>query len=227
MADKKMILDSKKVRVFRVELYPVTESYDFKTVHGIIDKNYDWIRILHDKDVKADGTPCDNHYHYVVRSDQFTIRRTSLASQLGIDAVWILPCFGKDSNSLDDALLYLTHANKPEKYQYMLSAVESKTNSKLFERWWVLLNVEQDNLDELAMANISYWIYSQKQFITMQDLMEFILQNGYLKFYRKDRQTYHRMVDEKNMRYGYDGADFLARRIEKLPLTISNLNDNN
>lgn len=227
MSDKKTVLDSKKVRVFRVELYPITESYDFKTVHDIINKNYDWIRILHDKDVKEDGNLADAHYHYVVRSDQFIIRRTSLAAQLGIDARWILPCFGKDSNSLDDALLYLTHANRPEKYQYMLSAVESKTNSKLFDRWWVLLNVEQDNLDELAMANITFWIYSQKQYITMQDFMEFLLQNGYLKFYRRDRQTYHRMVDEKNMRYGYQGADLLARRIEKLPLTISNLNDNN
>ena len=60
--------DSKKVRSFKLILYPVTESYDFNKLHKLIDKEFDWVRILHDKDLKEDGNKADSHYHYIIRT---------------------------------------------------------------------------------------------------------------------------------------------------------------
>lgn len=225
--------DSKKVRSFKIILYPVTESYDFKQLHKKIDKEFDWVRCLHDKDLKEDGTPCENHYHYVIRTKEFTCRRTSLSRFLGVDKYYITPIYGrpsdKDGNSLEDALLYLTHKNNPEKYQYMLSAVESKNHSRLYDEWWLLVNNEQDLEEGWEIDKIRYWIYSQKSYITMQDFTEFLQQNKLWRAYRKDRQTYHRMLDEKNMHThtGADMADYLPRHGNRLPITTEKLNIDN
>ena len=169
--------DSKKVRSFKLILYSVTESYDFNKLHKLIDKEFDWVRILHDKDLKDDGSPADPHYHYVIRTKEYTCRRTSLARFLGIDKYYITPIYGrlndKDGNSLEESLIYLTHLSHPDKFQYMINAVESKKYSHLYQEWWILVNTEQDLEEEWAFDKIRYWIYSQKDYITLNDFTIF------------------------------------------------------
>jgi hypothetical protein len=70
--------------------------------------------ILHDKDVKDDGTGVlkDDHYHFYI---EFKNPRSlnSVAEDLTVPANMVCQVYSKKG-----ILQYLTHQNQPEKYQY-------------------------------------------------------------------------------------------------------------
>lgn len=68
--------------------------------------------ILHNSDVLDDGTPKKNHYHFYV---EFPNPRSfqSIANDLDIATNFIEKVYDKAS-----ILLYLTHKNRPDKFQY-------------------------------------------------------------------------------------------------------------
>lgn len=194
-------LDSKKVKTFRLELYSNTESYDFKAVHERIEKEYDWIRIEHNKDLKEDGTLCVPHWHYVIRCQGYSCRRTHVAEYLEIDKVWILPCYRKKGDledSTDEALKYLVHKNRPYKHQYRKNEVSYKRDSNLFNRFDILIANDVNIDDATALDMIQGFIYSQTKHILMPDILEFLGTHNLLPFYKRYNYTVHRMLDEMN-----------------------------
>lgn len=75
--------------------------------------------IIHDKDKDEKGQLKEEHIHIMVKF-AYSYDINSFAKQLGIKAQYIQKI---QSRNFEDGLLYLTHANSTEKYQYSTDAV--------------------------------------------------------------------------------------------------------
>lgn len=82
-------------------------------------KDYAWI--LHDKDVKADGTPKEEHIHLMLRFKTAVPTDAILAKLKGVCEVQQLEKMKK----WNSALAYLCHKNAPDKYLYDDAEVHS------------------------------------------------------------------------------------------------------
>ena len=78
-----------------------------------------WAYILHDKDVREDGTLKEPHYHVLVWL-KYSQESKHVAEWFGVQEQFV-----ERVKSDVGALEYLTHANAPEKYQYDASDVVS------------------------------------------------------------------------------------------------------
>lgn len=79
--------------------------------------------ILHDKDKKEDGTIKNKHYHIVLRL-KYPQCSKNIAKWFGVGENFISKINGK----YEDALMYLTHSNALEKFQYSTDEVKSNFN---------------------------------------------------------------------------------------------------
>lgn len=108
-------------RKFRLLLYPDDPSHS-EAMARLKHDGYSFCAILHDKDTWADdddgvtpeliGTIKKPHWHVVVKFPN-PVYNQPFANKLGITTNYIRVC-----DSLDKALLYLTHETYPSKYQY-------------------------------------------------------------------------------------------------------------
>lgn len=95
-----------------------------------IDKNKDikeWAYILHDKDVKEDGTNKNSHWHIELRLSNAR-EICQIAKWFGVADNFVNECKSKSPKSYkyNDMLAYLIHAGDKSKYQYDIT--EIKTN---------------------------------------------------------------------------------------------------
>lgn len=91
-------------------LYPDDETH-IKAMQ-IINNNFRYKAILHDRDITEDGEIKKAHYHYVIKLDS-TQTNDWLANTLEIKSNYIQKII-----SLKGALDYLTHKYSPNKFQY-------------------------------------------------------------------------------------------------------------
>ena len=131
-------LNNVKSRCFRIELYEDTESYDFNVVRTHIESNYDYIGIKHDKDVfneDGDGHKAGDakktHWHYIIRWEKAPRTASGVARELGIEERFVMPVYGGDNTrtGLKASLLYLTHVDELDKYQYDFLKLSGRGNS--------------------------------------------------------------------------------------------------
>lgn len=77
--------------------------------------------IIHDKDVDDKGALKAEHIHIMIKF-AYSYNVMTLAKQLNLESQYIQKI---QSRNYEDALLYLTHANAKEKYQYASDAVKA------------------------------------------------------------------------------------------------------
>lgn len=80
----------------------------------------DYAYILHDKDIRDDGTAKPAHWHIMLRLKNPTPVE-NIAKWFGVSSNYISKIHGK----FGDALAYLTHKNANSKYQYLEEEVKS------------------------------------------------------------------------------------------------------
>lgn len=109
------------------EIVTNLEYIDMSTVNRVLEKKNsaikDWAFIIHDSDVKEDGTKKANHLHLALRLKD-TYDTKYIAQWFGVKENYV----GKVNGRWKDVLKYLTHANAPEKYQYPRDLVQSNFN---------------------------------------------------------------------------------------------------
>ena len=197
-----------KSRAFKILLYPVTESYDTYQVMKHIVKNYDYVSIYHDKDVKEDGTPDDPHFHYVIRWTGAPRYASGLAKEFGIDSRFFIPIYGGDDTTtgLKYSLTYLVHKDLLDKYQYNTRLVRHKPNSKLFTlfRRYVFTDVQLSE-GEILLELVEF--VRKNRYVSTADMIIYTVQNGWHQVYKKYTSQVHRLMDEHNTHYNYDNYD--------------------
>lgn len=122
-------------RKFRLELYP--EDPTHAEAFQRMDKaGYTYAAILHDKDVWREDDPKRGeretgslkkpHWHVVLKFSNPRFAR-ALSKELGIAINYFAECA-----NVDGALLYLVHANNPDKYQYDVDEVFGSLASRVY-----------------------------------------------------------------------------------------------
>lgn len=82
--------------------------------------------IVHNQDVDSSGNLKPEHVHIMIRF-HYSYNVLTLAKQLGIKEQYLQKI---QSRNFEDALLYLTHLNAPEKFQYPPDLVKSNISYK-------------------------------------------------------------------------------------------------
>lgn len=102
-----------KRRVFFIELYPDSESYNCDSLLKIVETFPEYAYILHDMDVKQEtGELKKPHYHCVVRTNP-SLFSTILNKFPGLTSNFI-----EVSHEFKWCLRYLLHLDDSEKFQY-------------------------------------------------------------------------------------------------------------
>ncbi len=81
----------------------------------------EWAYIIHDKDYKSNGTPKEPHIHLYLNFGQSNANFKTVAKWFKDEEQYVSKVKGRKS----DILLYLTHQNAPDKYQYSIEDIKS------------------------------------------------------------------------------------------------------
>lgn len=192
-----------------------------------IDK---WCYVLHDKDVKEDGTPKEPHWHiylHFTNSRQFDY----IAKWFDTPVQYVNKVKGK---RFGDAVEYASHHNAPDKYQYDFGAIKANFD---YEKA-VLKNVKDKetaaSIDKVitAIDNGEITPYNVVNVLTMQEYVKFDKQIKKAFEYRRLKRSQE--VDrEMQVIYMYGGsglgkttyAKYLAEKQGKTVFICSSEND--
>lgn len=110
----------KSSRAWEMVLYPDADNYDVSEVFAKAAEYFNqWVYILHDKDVSADGTPKKAHYHFYGKVDTPRTPQT-ISNSMGVGEAAL-----RNVSNWRSAVRYAAHLDNPEKYQYPVDALTS------------------------------------------------------------------------------------------------------
>lgn len=129
----KKTIEARTFNIMQYQAHPTTgeKLLSEKTIKEALDKYKtisEWAYILHDKDIKEDGTLKPPHFHVVIRTSGNATPLSSVASWFKIPENFVdIP---KGIGAFMDCIAYLTHEYHPEKTLYQDSDVHSNFNWK-------------------------------------------------------------------------------------------------
>lgn len=195
---------SKRGRKFRILLYP--DNLDHVSALTKILDFPQFAYVLHDKDVKEDGSPDKPHWHVCV---WFSNARflDALAKELGIDNRFVQ----LTTNATHD-LRYLIHADDPQKYQYDISDVQTSMPLELQKAL-------KDTVEENRVISILDMIDDEKHVIRYSRFIREVCQKGLYSDFRRSWGIFSKCIEEHN-NYVYNGVfkpDFDTDDLEGIP----------
>lgn len=200
MSDKKEKQD-KRYRNFRILLYPDNPAHNLAAIR-LSTAEYNAVGMLHDKDIYIEDDPErgivkgeieKKHWHFVVK---FKNAKTfnALAKELDIEPKFIQKC-----DSYKGALLYLIHANDPQKYQYSpFNAAGILAGD--------LVQMSDCRPEYLKILDIATYIEEYKGKLNLSTVLKYACSRGLYATYRRDLQTVRELIGEHNERF------FLSQR---------------
>lgn len=115
-----------KRRVFFIELYPDSESYNCNDLLKVVESFPEYAYILHDMDVKIEtGEMKKPHYHCVIRTNP------SLLSTIQNKFKGLSSQFIEVSHEFKWCIRYLVHLDDSEKFQYPQENIHSNISDLL------------------------------------------------------------------------------------------------
>lgn len=169
-------------RNYTLILYPedITHMYALT----IIQQKYDYVMILHNKDVLKSGEPKKEHYHVVIHFKSARYKK-AVAKELGIEENYITGC------DLKAQLRYLIHIDDKDKYQYEIDEVKG-TLKKLFLDY---IEVNRKNMS-IEIKEIIQGIEENK-ILTIKELMLWGCENGYIDIILKNSYIFTKLLERK------------------------------
>jgi len=185
-----------KDRKFNVLLYP--DCPEHVKALDIIRQQYDCAYCLHDKDSDPEtGEQKKPHWHVVIRVGKVPIWSTALAKDLGIPDNYIQRC-----RRLNDSLLYLTHYNTPEKYQYSREEVKGSL-SLLYGQ---LIEDGGKSEGEKVVELIDHIVQFEGH-LSVTEFARHCATEGKWDVYRRAGAIFNAMLSEHNFHYSKKPVD--------------------
>lgn len=184
MAQKKRI-ENYRNRTHLLELYPDNPAH-VKAMEKV-EKSYECAYILHDKDLKEDGSLKKPHWHVVLRFKDAKWK-SALCAELEIEER-----FCEEPRSFDNCLMYLIHYNDTDKYQYDIKDVKGTIKKRLKE----LINKVDKSEGEKVYELIEY-IEQQRDLIRVTAFAKYCANNGYWSEFRRSGMIFCKMIEEHN-----------------------------
>lgn len=187
-------IEKVRTRNWSMILYPDDPSH-VDAISLLERCGYNYCAIKHDKDVWTEddpklgdhepGSTKKEHWHVVVKFPQAKWN-TSLAKELHIDPNYLEAC-----ETLDGSLLYLVHANAPQKYQYDASECFGKLVPALNK-----LLVDDD--EGMRVLEIVKAIDACPGRVSYRDMLVNACQNGLYGEFRRLGSGVKWLIDEHN-----------------------------
>ena len=179
------VIKNYKSRTFSFVLYPDTNSN-----HGLaldrLRQNYNYLAILHDKDVNEDGIPKAPHWHCVVKFRQ-PRWLSALSDELTVEANLF-----EDCRNLDGYARYMLHMDHPEKAQYEYDSMEGSLKN-LVEAAIIGKESESDRL--LRLMDL---LDSLETVVSMRAFVRLVCAAGLYADCRRAGYLMKTMLDEHN-----------------------------
>lgn len=167
-------------------LYPDCEEH-MVALDRLANGDYDYIGILHDKDVEDDGALKKAHYHICLRYPNAVVKG-SVARSLGIQENYL----GK-INNWKKATQYLIHYNDDDKYQYDISELIGSRH--LIDELIKTLSTERDEVSKVI--DIIDYVDSSAE-MSYTRLVRWSAENGCWDVLRRGGAIFCRVVEEHN-----------------------------
>lgn len=175
-------------RCFHLVLYK--EDNDHLNALDLIQNEYNFAYILHDKDIIEDtGELKKPHWHVILYFDN-PHYLLSLAKDLGIKPNYI------KTDELKKGLEYLIHKNNTDKYQYPIDEVKGPLKDKLLT---FLGNSSQ--VEKQSILLLYQLINSFDGPIYLNDFIPLVLENNLWSFFRRSQLTWFKLLEEHNRSY--------------------------
>lgn len=173
-------------RVWLALLYeedPVQKSAIDKLKSGAYDVAY----IIHNRDLKEDGTPKKEHYHFVIRfQNQKSL--TALSNQLAVPSNYL-----EAAKSIKASLLYLIHKGNEDKAQYSITEVNGSLK-KLLEQY-----LDDSTEDDRALKILSI-LDGYDRTLTLKEFIEICAKEGLFADLRRSSYLFLSLLKEHNDR---------------------------
>lgn len=150
------------------------------------EKITEWCYLLHDKDTHDDGTPKNPHYHCFLHFNCM-VDFSVISKAFGVEVQYVRKI---KAGSYDKGILYLTHKNAPDKYQYNPMDVIAN-----FAYIAVIERQEKKMTREAKLKQLREGI--EEGTITRYNVHEFVNMDEFNK-YKKDIENYFKYMDMKN-----------------------------
>lgn len=162
-------LNKEQDRKFFIELYPDTTDYDCGTVLSLATTFKEYAYILHDRDIKEDGTPKKEHIHLALRQDTPTTR-SAIASKLGIDVKWV-----QYADKWQSCIRYLCHVDDDDKTPYAPTEIVSNFEVNKYIKY----------KDDVSMASVIFNHIIESNCTSTIDLVKWCIDNACWSEFRR------------------------------------------
>lgn len=174
-----------KDRGFCFIIYPEANP-NHKTALDKLRAEYDYLAMLHDNDLKDDGTKKEPHYHCIV---QFKHPRylSAVSTALGVE-----PNLFRKLEKFDSYARYMTHMDDPDKAQYDYQMFEGPLRDKAEG---AIIGKEDECERVLRILDL---LDSIESVLTMKQFVRIICQAGLYADCRRAGYLMKSMLDEHN-----------------------------
>lgn len=177
---------SLRANSFMIVLYPDDERYVY--YDECIRKNFDFLGILHDRDIDSEGNSKKAHFHYVIRSARGALPLSSVVRLTSIPANYIEPL-----NNYKKGLIYLVHGDCPDKFQYDVSNCFGTLINDLKKA----LVVDNKSESEKVCVLLDY-INSCYTLVSVSDFAHYCASNDMWDIFRRAGSIFIKVIDEHN-----------------------------
>lgn len=184
---EKIVIEKFRSKIFTLILYPLEDETHKKALEKI-KKEYDYIYIVHDRDVYENGELKKSHTHVILRFHN-SHWNTALSKDLEISENYI-----EASKSYKNNLLYLIHFNEPDKTHYEVS--ECKGNLVKDLKKYLHENSMQEEEKLLQLLDII------DKCSSLRDIVEISIENGFYSDLRRNYSIIKDLFHEKQLKRG-------------------------
>lgn len=139
-----------RYRIYFIELYKETKSYNFNDVLRNLKGYKKWAYITHNQDTKEDGSLKKEHVHFLLHLDNASTIK-ALSKKTGVPEQFL-----QNVRNERSVVRYLTHIDDEDKFQYNIEDIKS---SRMFQRY-VSKCFDDLETEDVILSNIFSYIDS-------------------------------------------------------------------
>lgn len=175
-------------RCYHLILYP--EDKEHVKILDLIEDNYNYAYILHDKDTIGQTAEVKKPHWHIILYFENAKYLNSLAVELGISPNYLR------TEELKKGLEYLIHRNHKNKYQYSIDEVFGPLKENLNN--YLNSSIETEKTSILLLYSI---IDTFEGPITLSEFIPVIVKNNLWSFFRRSQLTWFNLIKEHNAKY--------------------------
>lgn len=168
-------------------LYPEDQSH--VQAFEKLKTMYEYLSILHDKDINPDGSLKKPHWHVVIGTRNATWN-TSISKDLNLPVNYIQQIRNESA-----AIGYLIHWNEESKHQYDL---EECVGTQKFKDLLRKITVEEEIPEGVKVVELIEWIENCDRPLKIADFAKVCAATDRWDIFRRSASIYLKIIEEKN-----------------------------